>query len=80
MIMVVVLYLITWNCDTGVKLWESDPLIAVSYSISGNRMEDCRQYGVKIAKMKTEEWNTRGYDNVSTNVDCQWELASDYGL
>lgn len=78
--MVVVLYLTTWDCDHGVKLWESDPLIAITESPSGNSMEDCRRYGVKVAGEKTAEWKAKGYSNVSTNVKCWWEPAKDYGL
>jgi hypothetical protein len=36
--------------------------------------------GVKVAGEKTAEWHKKGYDNVSTNVDCQWEPAKNYGL
>ena len=75
MIMVVVLYLITWDCNHGVKLWESDPLVSTDISI-----EDCRIWGVAEGKKKTAEWQVKGYENVSTNVDCQWEPAENYGL
>jgi hypothetical protein len=30
---------------------------------------------VKVAGEKTAEWHKKGYENVSTNVDCQWEPA-----
>ena len=69
--MVAVLYLITADADTGTYLYKSRTVID-GFSVSGNRIEDCRVVGVRTAK-KLSEYYRQWYPNASTNVDCTWE-------
>lgn len=71
LVKVVMMYLITWNCDTGTKLAEYTKQMP-EFSVSGDRIEDCRKEGVAKAKELTAKYKAE-YNNVSTNVDCQWE-------
>ena len=70
MIKVVVLTLTVWNTSNGDKLYEYihdwD-----RFDVSGNRIEECRRYGVRAAHKLTEMYRLRGFD-ASTNVDCHW--------
>ena len=68
---VVVLYLIVANCDTGIELYKNR-IIIDGFSVSGNRIEDCRTVGVRAAK-KYSAYYRQWYPNASTNVDCQWD-------
>ena len=88
-ILVVVLYLTTWNCDTGLLLSEGRfeigaPSIGIPYA-----MKECLETGVFMAhdlKDKAVESPKGGGhitymveasdSNISTNVDCQWERGS----
>ena len=49
---IVMLYLTVYNCDTGAVLYQSTRQIS-DFSVSGNRVEDCRQEGVSQAKALT---------------------------
>ena len=71
MLKVVVLILTVTNCDTGELLWKGRYEMP-EFSVSGNRMEDCRLFGVAEAKNLAEHYRAT-YPNASANVDCQWE-------
>ena len=71
MLKVVVLILTVTNCDTGVLIYKNVREMP-SFSVSGDRIEDCRIEGVAKAK-ELVEWYRATYPNASANVDCQWE-------
>ena len=68
---IVMLYLTVYNCDTGAVLYQSTRQIS-DFSVSGNRVEDCRQEGVSQAKALTTRYRA-AYPHASTNVVCRWE-------
>jgi len=72
-IKIVVLYLLVANCDTGEYLYNKR-IEMDGFSVSGNRIEDCRIVGVEKAKEITAYFR-QWYPNASTNVDCQWEVS-----
>ena len=49
---IVLLYLTVYNCDTGAVLYQSARPMPV-FSVSGDRLEDCRQEGVSQADALT---------------------------
>jgi hypothetical protein len=49
---IVMLYLTVYNCDTGAVLYESARRMP-DFSLSGDRIEDCRQEGVRKAEALT---------------------------
>lgn len=82
----VILHLIVWDSSTGTMLESLDRRFS-GFQISGNRIEDCRVWGVDYAhKLKEfyEEtglilWDHRAgepvvrkYPDAFTNVDCEW--------
>lgn len=69
---IVVLILITWNCDAGIKLAEETRTFERSW-ITDNLIEECRIYGVERARELSERFRGGGYPNASSNVDCHWE-------
>ena len=68
---VVMLYLTVYNCDTGALLYESVRQMP-DFSISGDRVEDCREVGVRQAKSLTARFRQK-YPHASSNVVCRWE-------
>ena len=72
---IVVLYLTVWNTDTGILLWKGRYQMP-DFSVSGNRIEDCRIFGVDEAKHLAEHYRTK-YPNATANVDCQWERETE---
>ncbi len=68
---IVLLYLTVYNCDTGAVLYESARQMPV-FSVSGDRLEDCRQEGVSQADALTARYR-KAYPHASTNVVCRWE-------
>lgn len=68
---IVMLYLTVYNCDTGAVLYESARRMP-DFSLSGDRIEDCRQEGVSRAETLTARFRNV-YPNASTNVVCRWE-------
>jgi hypothetical protein len=68
---VVVLYLTVYNCNTGAVLYQ-DTRQMPDFSVTGDRVEDCRQAGVSRAKALTAHYR-KAYPNASTNVACRWE-------
>jgi len=71
LVRIVVLHLMTHDCDTGELLNEYWGDRSASFSVSGNRVEDCREYGVKKARALSAQFR-RKYPNASTNVACKW--------
>jgi hypothetical protein len=69
---IVMLYLQVFNTGTGDLLYETHMKMP-SFSVSGNRMEDCRIEGVRMAEALTAKYKNRGYEHASTNVKCWWE-------
>jgi hypothetical protein len=80
----VVLHLIVWDADTGLQLWPEQPpgetisrpgdkiFRLDSFAMSGNRIEDCRMWGVEYATKLSEHYRNKGFANAFTNVDCEW--------
>jgi hypothetical protein len=68
---IVMLYLTVYNCDTGAVLYQSARQMP-DFSVSGDRVEDCRQEGVSQAETLTARY-WRSYPHASTNVVCRWE-------
>jgi hypothetical protein len=68
---IVMLYLTVYNWDTGAVLYESARRMP-EFSLSGDRIEDCRQEGVSQAETLTVRF-WKAYPNASTNVVCRWE-------
>lgn len=71
MVKIVVLVLTVWNAANGDKLYESIRVFD-DLAVSGNRIEECRSFGVSEAHRLTRAYRT-SYPDASTNVDCQWE-------
>lgn len=71
---VVVLYLTVYSCDTGAVLYQSMRQMP-DFSVSGDRIEDCRKIGVERAKALTERFRHTS-PNASSNVVCRWEPPS----
>lgn len=75
-IAVVVLHMITWDADTGIKLSERYAVFPHAEVTGGlfqfDTMENCRKFGVEKAKEQTMLFR-HTYPNAFTNVDCQWE-------
>ena len=68
---IVMLYLTIYNCDTGAALYQSARQMP-GFSVSGDRIEDCRRAGVQAAKTLTNRFR-HDYPNASSNVVCRWE-------
>jgi hypothetical protein len=68
---IVMLYLTVYNCDTGAVLYESARRMP-DFSLSGDRIEDCRQEGVRKAEALTARFR-KTHPYASTNVVCRWE-------
>lgn len=71
MIKVVILVLTVWDTSAGVKLYEIERPFD-DFSISGNHIEDCRQWGVREAHKLTDQFKST-HPWASSNVDCHWE-------
>ena len=71
MIKVVVIILTVWNTSNGDKLYEITREFD-GLSVSGNRIEECRRFGVREAYRLTDTYRATNPDT-STNVDCHWE-------
>jgi hypothetical protein len=71
MIKVMVLILTTWNTSNGDKLYEATRVFD-GFAVTGNRIEECRRFGVREAHKLSEKYNAEGF-SASTNVDCHWE-------
>ena len=61
---IVLLYLTVYNCDTGAVLYESARQMPV-LSVSGDRLEDCRQEGISQAGALTARYR-KAYPHAST--------------
>mgnify|MGYP000054418549 CR=1 FL=1 len=70
---IVMLYLAITNCDTGAVLYENVRQMP-GFSVSGDRIEDCRKAGVQRAKALTARFR-QDYPNASANVVCRWERS-----
>ena len=68
---VVLLYLTVYNCDTGAVLYQSARQMP-DFSLSGDRVEDCRKAGVKQARALAARFQ-ENYPHASANVVCRWE-------
>lgn len=68
---IVVLHLITWDCDTGKMLEESTHYFQ-KREVWSDTIEDCRRFGVREAKELSARYRSDGYNNASSNVDCEW--------
>jgi hypothetical protein len=68
---IVMLYLSVYSCDTGALLYQSARQMP-DFSISGDRLEDCREAGVKAARALTMRFRHE-YPHASSNVVCRWE-------
>jgi hypothetical protein len=68
---IVMLYLSVYSCDTGALLYQSARQMP-DFSISGDRLEDCRKAGVQAAKTLTKRFRHE-YPHASSNVVCRWE-------
>lgn len=66
---VVVLYLTVYSCDTGAVLSARQ---MPEFSVSGDRVEDCRKTGVQQAKTLAARFQ-ENYPHASANVVCRWE-------
>ena len=71
MLKIVVMILTVTNCDTGEMLYKNTREMP-GFSVSGDRIEDCREEGVAKAK-ELAEWYRATYPNASANVSCLWE-------
>lgn len=65
----VILIITVANTWTGETLYTSRMSFGDRVSVSGNEMEDCRQYGVREARRLSEKYGP----HASTNVNCHWE-------
>ncbi len=68
---VVMLYLTVYSCDTGAVLYQSARQMP-EFSVSGDRVEDCRKTGVQQAKTLAARFQAN-YPHASANVVCRWE-------
>jgi len=68
---IVMLYLTVYNCNTGAVLYQSTRQMP-DFSVSGDRLEDCRKAGVQRAKALTARFGQKN-PGASTNVVCRWE-------
>ena len=68
---IMMLYLTVYSWETGAVLYQSARQMP-DFSISGDRVEDCRQEGVSQAKALTARYR-KAYPHISTNVVCRWE-------
>ena len=68
---IVMLYLTVYSCDTGAVLYQNARQMS-DFSISGDRLEDCRKAGVQEAKALTKRFRYK-YPHASSNVVCRWE-------
>jgi hypothetical protein len=70
---IVMLYLTVYNCDTGAVLYQSARQMP-DFSVSGDRIEDCRKAGTQRANTLTARFR-QTFPATSTNVVCRWERA-----
>ena len=70
-LMVVLLYLTITDADTGNLLYSLTRQMP-EFSVSGDRIEECRIEGVEKAKALAARYRLK-YPNAVANVDCQWE-------
>mgnify|MGYP001584897326 CR=1 FL=1 len=70
-LMVVLLYLTVIDADTGNLLYRLTRQMP-EFSVSGDRIEECRQEGVEKAKALAARYRVK-YPNAFANVSCQWE-------
>ena len=68
---IVMLYLTVYNCDTGAVLYQSARQMP-DFSVSGDRIEDCRKVGTQRANTLTARFRQK-YPTASSNVVCRWE-------
>lgn len=71
MIKVVILVLTTWNTADGTKLFESRREFD-GFAVTGNRIEECRRFGVREAHRLTDKYKA-AFPWASSNVNCFWE-------
>ena len=64
---IVVLYLTVYSCDTGAVLYQSTRQMP-DFSVSGDRVEDCRKIGVDRARALTERFR-KNYSPISLQPD-----------
>jgi hypothetical protein len=69
---IVVLHSIVWDCSSGTMLVEFTSEMP-DYATA---IDSCRRSGIERARGLTKEWKAKGYLDVSTNVDCHWELGA----
>jgi hypothetical protein len=70
---IVVLYLTVFDCSSGAVLYESVRQMP-DFSVSGDRVEDCRKAGVDQAKALTQRFRQK-FPDASSNVVCRWERS-----
>ena len=73
-IKIVILILTVYNADTGDVLYQKQEQMP-NFSISGDRIEDCRQQGVLRAYLLAQNYRKR-FPNATANVDCEWHDAA----
>ena len=74
MLRIVILILTVYNADTGDVLYTIQEQMP-GFSISGDRIEECRKDGVRRADQLTQRYRQK-FPNATTNVDCEWHDAA----
>jgi len=67
----VMLFLTVTDCDTGKVLYEAHERLT-TFSISGDKIEDCRKQGVTRGLLLAHKFRADGFPNASANVNCRW--------
>ena len=70
-LMVVLLYLTITDADTGNLLYSLTRQMP-EFSVSGDRIEECREQGIEKAMVLVPRYRLK-YPNAFANVNCQWE-------
>lgn len=68
---VVWLVLTVADGDTGEYLYRYETQMDW-FSVSGDRIEDCRIHGVTLGKRLANLYREKGHPNAFANVDCEW--------
>ena len=73
MLKIVILILTVYNADTGDVLYTAQEQMP-NFSVSGDRIEDCRKQGVLRAYLLAQRYR-QDFPNATANVDCEWHDA-----
>ncbi|MGH6792916.1 MAG: hypothetical protein ACRECF_09290 [Methyloceanibacter sp.] len=74
---VVFLVLLAYDADTGTLLHKLEKQMP-DFSFSGDRIEDCRKQGLRLARDLSALYRANGHPNATTNVDCEWRRGKPY--